>query len=172
MFDGISTIETMVIIVVILLVIGPERLPETLRTLGLWVGRLQRSFTGVKNEIEKEIDMDGIRRQLHNEAVMEEMRRIEEEVKAGTDALSQQTAVDANNIMAESTGHAEADATEVESVEPSADSPGESQLDATATNPTEDQAELTSTPPRTDAEVEAAYRRKQASLKDENDKTD
>ena len=74
--------------------------------------------------------------------------------------------------MAESTGHAEADATEVESVEPSADSPGESQLDATATNPTEDQAELTSTPPRTDAEVEAAYLRKQASLKDENDKTD
>ena len=166
MFDGISTIETMVIIVVILLVIGPERLPETLRTLGLWVGRLQRSFTGVKNEIEKEIDMDGIRRQLHNEAVMEEMRRIEEEVKAGADALSQQTAVDANNIMAESTGGAEA--TEVESVEPS----GESQLDATPTNPTEDQAELTNTPPRTDAEVEAAYLRKQASLKDENDKID
>jgi sec-independent protein translocase protein TatB len=166
MFDGISTIETMVIIVVILLVIGPERLPETLRTLGLWVGRLQRSFTGVKNEIEKEIDMDGIRRQLHNEAVMEEMRRIEEEVKAGADALSQQTAVDANNIMAESTGRAEA--TEVESVEPS----GESQLGATPTNPTEVQAELTSTPPRTDAEVEAAYLRKQASLKDENDKID
>ena len=89
MFDGISTIETMVIIVVILLVIGPERLPETLRTLGLWVGRLQRSFTSVKTEIEKEIDMDGIRRQLHNEAVMEEMRRIEEEVKAGNDVLSQ-----------------------------------------------------------------------------------
>ena len=110
--------------------------------------------------------MDGIRRQLHNEAVMEEMRRIEEEVKAGADALSQQTAVDANNIMAESTGRAEA--TEVESVEPS----GESQLDATPTNPTEDQAELTSTPPRTDAEVEAAYLRKQASLKDENDKID
>ena len=166
MFDGISTIETMVIIVVILLVIGPERLPETLRTLGLWVGRLQRSFTGVKNEIEKEIDMDGIRRQLHNEAVMEEMRRIEEEVKAGADALSQQTAVDANNIMAESTGRAEA--TEVESVEPS----GESQLDATPTNQTEDRAELTSTPPRTDDEVEAAYLRKQASLKDENDKID
>ncbi len=166
MFDGISTIETMVIIVVILLVIGPERLPETLRTLGLWVGRLQRSFTGVKNEIEKEIDMDGIRRQLHNEAVMEEMRRIEEEVKAGADALTQQTAVDANNIMAESTGRAEA--TEVESVEPS----GESQLGATPTNPTEVQAELTSTPPRTDAEVEAAYLRKQALLKDENDKID
>ena len=55
--------------------------------------------------------MDGIRRQLHNEAVMEEMRRIEEEVKSGTDVLSQQTAVDANSIMSDSTGSAEEDAT-------------------------------------------------------------
>ncbi|MEZ7819161.1 MAG: sec-independent protein translocase protein TatB [Candidatus Azotimanducaceae bacterium] len=167
MFDGISTIETMVIIVVILLVIGPERLPETLRTLGLWVGRLQRSFTSVKTEIEKEIDMDGIRRQLHNEAVMEEMRRIEEEVKSGTDVLSQQTAVDANSIMSDSTGSAEEDATGSNNAEQSVDSSVVSQPDVTATNPTEDQAEHASTPPRTDAEVEAAYLRKQASLNED-----
>ena len=166
MFDGISTIETMVIIVVILLVIGPERLPETLRTLGLWVGRLQRSFTGVKNEIEKEIDMDGIRRQLHNEAVMEEMRRIEEEVKAGTDALSQKTAVDANSIMPDIAGTTEAETTSAED-----ENKLLSEADAAADNSTEDLAEQTSPPPRTDAEVEAAYLRKQALLKDENDKT-
>jgi len=166
MFDGISTIETMVIIVVILLVIGPERLPETLRTLGLWVGRLQRSFTGVKNEIEKEIDMDGIRRQLHNEAVMEEMRRIEEEVKAGTDALSQQTAVDANSIMPDI-----ARTTEAETASAEDENKLLSEADATANNSTEDLTEQTSPPPRTDAEVEAAYLRKQALLKDENDKT-
>jgi len=166
MFDGISTIETMVIIVVILLVIGPERLPETLRTLGLWVGRLQRSFTGVKNEIEKEIDMDGIRRQLHNEAVMEEMRRIEEEVKAGTDALSQQTAVDANSIMPDIAGTTEAETASAED-----ENKLLSEADAAANNSTEDLTEQTSPPPRTDAEVEAAYLRKQALLKDENDKT-
>jgi sec-independent protein translocase protein TatB len=166
MFDGISTIETMVIIVVILLVIGPERLPETLRTLGLWVGRLQRSFTGVKNEIEKEIDMDGIRRQLHNEAVMEEMRRIEEEVKAGTDALSQQTAVDANSITPDIAGTTEAETASAED-----ENKLLSEADAAADNSTEDLAEQTSPPPRTDAEVEAAYLRKQALLKDENDKT-
>ena len=166
MFDGISTIETMVIIVVILLVIGPERLPETLRTLGLWVGRLQRSFTGVKNEIEKEIDMDGIRRQLHNEAVMEEMRRIEEEVKAGTDALSQQTAVDANSIMPDIAGTTEAETASAED-----ENKLLSEADAAADNSTEDLAEQTSPPPRTDAEGEAAYLRKQALLKDENDKT-
>jgi sec-independent protein translocase protein TatB len=73
--------ELILIAIVGLLVIGPERLPEALRTLGLWVGRMRRSFTNVKAEIEKEIGMDEIRRQLHNEAVMEEMKRIERDVR-------------------------------------------------------------------------------------------
>ena len=76
-----SSMELMLIVLVTLLVIGPERLPETLRTLGLWVGRLSRSFTATKVEIEKEIGMDDVRRQLHNESVMAQMRHIEDEVK-------------------------------------------------------------------------------------------
>lgn len=80
MFD-IGFPELVLIAVVALLVIGPERLPEALRTLGLWLGRMRRSFTAVKAEIEKEIGMDDVRRQLHNEAIMEEMKRIEGEVR-------------------------------------------------------------------------------------------
>ncbi len=84
MFD-IGFPELLLIAIVGLLVIGPERLPETLRTLGLWFGRMRRSFLSVKTEIEKEIGMDEVRRQLHNEAIMEEMKRIEEEVKKTAD---------------------------------------------------------------------------------------
>ncbi len=80
MFD-IGFTELLLVAVVTLLVIGPEKLPETLRTLGLWLGRLRRSFGAVKSEIEKEIGMDDVRRQLHNEAIMDEMKRIEKEVK-------------------------------------------------------------------------------------------
>ena len=76
-----SSMELMLIVLVTMLVIGPERLPETLRTLGLWVGRLSRSFTATKVEIEKEIGMDDVRRQLHNESVMAQMKHIEDEVK-------------------------------------------------------------------------------------------
>ena len=76
-----SSMELMLIVLVTLLVIGPERLPETLRTLGLWVGRLSRSFTAMKVEIEQEIGMDDVRRQLHNESVMAQMKHIEDEVK-------------------------------------------------------------------------------------------
>lgn len=81
MFD-VGFPELVLIAVVGLLVLGPDRLPEALRTLGLWLGRMRRSFTSVKSEIEKEIGMDEIRRQLHNEAVMEEMKRIETEVRS------------------------------------------------------------------------------------------
>ena len=81
MFD-IGFPELMLSAIVGLLVIGPERLPEALRTLGLWLGRMRRSFQSVKAEIEKEVGMDEVRKQLHNEAVMEEMKRIEREVKA------------------------------------------------------------------------------------------
>jgi len=84
MFD-IGFPELILIAVVGLLVIGPERLPEALRTLGLWLGRMRRSFVSVKNEIEKEIGMDEVRRQLHNEAVMDEMKRIETEMRDTVD---------------------------------------------------------------------------------------
>ena len=89
MFD-IGFPELLLVAVIGLLVLGPERLPEALRTLGLWLGRMRRSFTTVKAEIEKEIGMDEIRRQLHNEAVMEEMKRIEDEVR-GLDAAASGT---------------------------------------------------------------------------------
>ena len=76
-----SSMELMLVVLVTLLVIGPERLPETMRTLGLWIGRLSRSFTAMKFEIEQEIGMDDVRRQLHNESVMAQMKQIEDEVK-------------------------------------------------------------------------------------------
>jgi sec-independent protein translocase protein TatB len=84
--------ELILIAVVGLLVIGPERLPEALRTLGLWLGRMRRSFVAVKTEIEKEIGMDEVRRQLHNEAVMDEMKRIEAEVANTAEQTAKQMA--------------------------------------------------------------------------------
>ena len=56
MFDiGIS--EIMVIAVVALVVIGPERLPKVARTLGVLFGRLQRYVAQVKSDINREMDM-------------------------------------------------------------------------------------------------------------------
>ncbi len=83
MFD-ISFPELIVVGVIALLVLGPDRLPGALRTLGLWVGRMSRTFSALKTEIEREIGMDDIRRQLHNEAVMDEIKRLERDVRGQT----------------------------------------------------------------------------------------
>jgi sec-independent protein translocase protein TatB len=67
--------ELIMISVVALLVIGPERLPETIRTITLWLGRLQRSFSNIRQELENEIGADEIRAQLHNEAIMKDLEK-------------------------------------------------------------------------------------------------
>lgn len=67
---GISFGELLLISLVALLVLGPERLPGAARTAGLWVGRLKRSFNSIKQEVEREIGADEIRRQLHNENIL------------------------------------------------------------------------------------------------------
>jgi sec-independent protein translocase protein TatB len=63
-----------VVSVVALLVVGPEKLPETIRTMSLWIGRVQRSFASIRQEIESEIGADEIRQQLHNESIMKELK--------------------------------------------------------------------------------------------------
>src|SRR5262245_61536355 len=73
--------EIVLVCIVALLVLGPERLPEALRTAGLWLGRARRSYLAVKNEIEHEIGMDEVRRQLHNESIMEDIKRLEREAR-------------------------------------------------------------------------------------------
>lgn len=74
MFDvGFS--ELLLVALVALLVLGPERLPGAARTAGLWVGRLKRSFAAIKTEVEREIGADEIRLQLHNEQILERERQ-------------------------------------------------------------------------------------------------
>jgi sec-independent protein translocase protein TatB len=61
MFDA-SLSELMVIGVVALVVIGPERLPKVARTTGLILGRLQRYVSDVKADINREIQLDELKR--------------------------------------------------------------------------------------------------------------
>ena len=61
MFD-IAFSEILVIAVVALVVIGPERLPKVARTLGHMFGRLQRYVNEVKADINREMELDELRR--------------------------------------------------------------------------------------------------------------
>jgi sec-independent protein translocase protein TatB len=61
MFD-IGFSELLVIGVVALIVIGPERLPRVARTMGHLAGRLQRYVTDVKADINREIELDELKK--------------------------------------------------------------------------------------------------------------
>jgi sec-independent protein translocase protein TatB len=74
MFD-IGFAEILVIAVITLLVMGPERLPETVRTISLWIGRLRQAFNTARQEIEQEVGMDEVRHQLHNERILRDIEK-------------------------------------------------------------------------------------------------
>lgn len=78
MFD-IGFSELMVIGVVALLVIGPEKLPKVARTLGHLLGRAQRYVNDVKSDINREIQLDELKK-LQAE-VTESARSLEDSVR-------------------------------------------------------------------------------------------
>lgn len=80
MFD-MGFFELLVIAVVALLVIGPERLPGAVRTGGLWLGRVKRMMRETRAGLEEQIGADDIRRQLHNEEVMRSLQSSAEDIK-------------------------------------------------------------------------------------------
>src|SRR5262245_40871025 len=61
MFD-IGFSELLVIAIVALIVIGPERLPKVARTLGHLFGRMQRYVNDVKADITREMELDELRK--------------------------------------------------------------------------------------------------------------
>jgi sec-independent protein translocase protein TatB len=65
MFD-IAFSELIVVALVALIVIGPERLPKLARTAGHLWGRVQRYVTTVKNDISNEIDLETARKLQNN----------------------------------------------------------------------------------------------------------
>ncbi len=83
MFD-IGFSELLLVGLVALIVFGPERLPGAARTAGLWIGRLKRSFSAIKAEVEREMGADEIRRQLHNEQILQLERELKQSIQPPT----------------------------------------------------------------------------------------
>ena len=82
MFDvGLS--EMMVIAVVALVVIGPERLPRVARTLGHLFGRMQRYVNDVKADINREIELDELRK--FKDQFQDAAQSVENTIRSGVD---------------------------------------------------------------------------------------
>ncbi len=80
MFD-IGFSELMLIGLVALIVIGPERLPRVARTVGHLIGRLQRYVADVKADINREVDLDEFRKM--RDSVQDAASSIETSITSG-----------------------------------------------------------------------------------------
>jgi sec-independent protein translocase protein TatB len=99
MFD-IAFSELLVIAVIALIVIGPERLPKVARTAGHLFGRLQRYVNDVKSDIQREIELDELKKlrsQFEDAArsVEQSVNEVGRELNAATDDLNRTLAGDA-----------------------------------------------------------------------------
>ena len=84
MFD-IGFSELMVLAVVALVVIGPERLPKVARTVGHLMGRFQRYVSDVKSDIDRELRLEEMKK-LREEVEMQ-ARKIETQVSSEMSAV-------------------------------------------------------------------------------------
>ena len=80
MFD-IGFTELVLVAVIGLLILGPERMPVAVRTIGLWVGKIKRTVSGVQKEIQDELRVDEIRKKAdeNRKAIEDRMAELQAE---------------------------------------------------------------------------------------------
>ena len=81
MFD-VGFFELLVIGVVTLLVVGPERLPGIARSAGRWMGRARRMVGNLKAEVDRELAAEELQKHLSKQAGVDSMHEIIEETKS------------------------------------------------------------------------------------------
>ena len=72
----IGFLELMLIGIVALLVLGPERLPKAARTAGLWIGKIKRTVSGMQREISAQLEAEELRQKLN-----EQQKKLDDSLK-------------------------------------------------------------------------------------------
>src|SRR5574343_1058810 len=87
MFDvGFS--ELMMVGLIALLVIGPERLPKAARIAGYWIGKTRSTIANVKAEIKQELHAEEMRQLLQQQqAISEELQQIASETQSAAEDI-------------------------------------------------------------------------------------
>lgn len=103
MFDlGFS--ELLVIAVVALVVLGPERLPKAARFAGLWVRKARAQWYSVKSEFEREMAADDLKRSIGDPT--RDLRRDVEDIRRELDETSAQVGTTLREARADATDSA------------------------------------------------------------------
>lgn len=81
--------ELVLVAVVALIVVGPEKLPSVARTAGLWVGKARRMIADVKAEVDRELQLDELKQSFRQQADLgglkdfsRQMKSLEQDIQA------------------------------------------------------------------------------------------
>jgi sec-independent protein translocase protein TatB len=86
MFDvGFS--ELLMVGLVALLVIGPERLPKAARIAGYWLGKARSTVANVKAEIKQELHAEEMRQLLQQQSIAPDLQKIAEETHSAMEDI-------------------------------------------------------------------------------------
>jgi sec-independent protein translocase protein TatB len=99
---GIDGAELLIVALVALVVLGPERLPKAARFAGLWVRRARAQWYSVKSELERELAAEELQRSLRDtraaaQSIDAEVRAAGDEARREFDAIRHQLRGDAPN---------------------------------------------------------------------------
>ncbi|MBE0463942.1 MAG: Sec-independent protein translocase protein TatB [Halomonadaceae bacterium] len=86
----IGFLELMLVGVVALLVLGPERLPRAARTTGLWIGKIKRTVSGMQREISAQLEAEELRQTLNEQqkTINDSLRKAKKDVESIVDKPS------------------------------------------------------------------------------------
>lgn len=73
--------ELVTILVIALIVVGPERLPRLAQTAGFWIGKARRFVADIRAEIHEQVAADELKKALEEQDAMEEVYEILEETR-------------------------------------------------------------------------------------------
>ncbi|MGB0721740.1 MAG: Sec-independent protein translocase protein TatB [Gammaproteobacteria bacterium] len=90
MFD-VGFFELALIGMILLIVVGPQRLPKLARFVGAWAGKANRAFQSVKDEVNRELAADELKRTLEKQTGSNDLYEIVEETKSDLNSIRNDT---------------------------------------------------------------------------------
>lgn len=99
MFD-IGFTELLVVAVIGLIVIGPEKLPHTIRMLRAWITRIKSTVTELQIDLEKELNAEEMTKRLAQTTEQSALTEIKEDLESSLNPASNKTQPDANSTPA------------------------------------------------------------------------
>ncbi|PYF79937.1 Sec-independent protein translocase TatB [Marinomonas alcarazii] len=119
MFD-IGFSELLVVFVVGLLILGPERLPHAAKTAGLWVRKIRRSISSVQREINAQLDHEELQQKINetNQRLLKEGQAIQNTITPYPEGYKAKDGVVSETQPLEATAEAQSDTSEHKKTDP------------------------------------------------------